>query len=239
MLRLFSMWIGALLLTGGAGQATERLGDYFPLALANRWRYESSEGTPTTPVTETWEIVSRKGAGYTLRIQQSLLPKDAPVEFVSVSSVGVVLRPGDIAPEDAEPQFILKTPLIRGATWQTPAGRYEITGLNALAAVPAGVFENCLEVTFWSRNGQVKAVTLYAPGVGMVQREESFALPGGLGSEARLRHSVSLWLTEWHGTKTNKFWEWRCKAGANPPAPPRFPLERRLMKASRQCRAER
>ncbi len=198
MPRLFSLWVGALLLTGGAGHAAERPGDYFPLALANRWQYESSEGTPTAPVTETWEVVRRRGAGYVLRIQQSLLAKDAPAEFVSVSSAGVVMQPSDATSEDEEPQFILKPPLILGTTWQTSAGRYEITALHALAAVPAGVFEGCIEVTFWSRHGQAKAVTLYAPGVGMVQRDESFTILGGLGSEDGPRQGrASLWLTEW------------------------------------------
>ena len=199
MPRLFSVWIGILLLIGGIGQAAERPGDYFPLALANRWQYESSEGTPMAPVTETWEVVSRKEAGYVLRVQQSLLPQDSPAEFVSTSAAGVVMQPSDTAPEDEASQFILKIPLSRGATWQTSAGRYEITGLDALAAVPAGVFEDCIEVTFWSGNGQAKAVTLYAPGVGMVQRDESFSILGGLGSEDRPRQgAVSLWLTEWH-----------------------------------------
>lgn len=197
MLRLFPVWMGAFLLTGPSGQQ-EGPGDYFPLALANRWQYESSEGTPTAPVTETWEVVSRKGAGYVLRVQQSLLLKDAPAEFVSASSDGVVMQTSDTAPEDEQLQFILKSPLTLGATWQTSAGRYEITGLNALAAVPAGVFENCIEVTFWSRNGQAKAVTLYALGVGMVQRDEFFTILGGLGGEAGPHQGrVSLWLTEW------------------------------------------
>ena len=196
--RLFAVWIGTLLLTGGAGQATERLGDYFPLALANRWQYESSEGTPTSPVTETWEVVSRKGAGYVLRIRQSLLAKDAPAEFVSTSPDGVVMQPREARSEDGPPQFILKPPLTLGTTWKTSAGRYEITALQALTAVPAGVFEGCIEVTFWSRNGQAKAVTLYAPGVGMVQRDESFSILGGLGGEDGPRQArVSLWLTEW------------------------------------------
>ncbi len=198
MPRLLRVWIGALLLTGGTGHAAERPGAYFPLALANRWQYESSEGRPTSPVTETWEVMSRRGVGYMLRIQQSLLARDAPAEFVSASSAGVVMQPSEAADEDGQPQFILKPPLILGTTWQTSAGRSEITALQALAAVPAGIFEGCIEVTFWSRNGQAKAVTLYAPGVGMVQRDESFTILGGLGNEDGPRQGrVSLWLTEW------------------------------------------
>ena len=101
--------------------------------------------------------------------------------------------------DGATQQFILKTPLQLGTTWHTPDGRYEITALDGFAAVPADVFSHCLEVTFWSRNGQAKAVTLYAPGVGMVQRDESFAILGGPGGEDSPRQGkVSLWLTEWN-----------------------------------------
>ena len=97
-------------------------------------------------------------------------------------------------------QFIMKTSLQLGTTWYTRDGRYEITALDGFAAVPADVFSRCLEVTFWSRNGQAKAVTLYAPGVGMVQRDESFANLGGVGGEdSRRQGKVSLWLTEWQG----------------------------------------
>ena len=43
-----------------------------------------------------------------------------------------------------------------------------------------------------------KTVTLYAPGVGMVQRDESFAILGGVGGEDSPRQGkLSLWLTEW------------------------------------------
>ena len=196
MLHIFSFWIGTLLLTVGASRATVLPGEYFPLSLANRWLYESSEGTPRTPVTETWEVVSRKGPGYVMRIQQSLLAKDVPAEFVSASSDGVVMQPSESV--YGTPQFILKPPILVGTTWKTPVGRYEITALNTLAAVPAGVFEDCIEVSFWSQNGQAKAVSVYAPGVGMVQREESFAILGGLGGEDSPRQgTVSLWLTEW------------------------------------------
>ena len=188
-----------LVLTGGISHAATFPADYFPLSISNRWLYESSEGGPTTPVTETWEVVSQQGQGYVMRVQQSLLAKDAPTEFVSASSDGVVRQPSDMRREDKALQFILKPPMAVGTTWKTTAGRYEITALNALAAVPAGIFEDCIEVTFWSQNGQAKAVTLYAPGVGMVQRDESFAILGGLGGEDSPRQGrVSLWLSEWH-----------------------------------------
>ena len=176
----------------------DQLRMYFPLAIGNRWLFESSESTPTTPVTETWEVTRRIGRGYRLRVQQSLLAKDAAAEFISISSAGIVVRAAGVLEANATQHVILKPPTELETTWKTGAGRFEITALNALAAVPAGIFEDCLEVTFWSKNGQAKAVTLYARGVGMVQRDESFAILGGLGGEDSPRQGkVSLWLSEW------------------------------------------
>ena len=184
--------------------------DYFPLAVGNRWHYESSEGDRFSPVTETWRIVERRGRDYVLEIRQSLLADGLPSEFVSVSPAGVAERPRTGAPIE----FILKSPVRVGTTWKTGAGRFEITGLSESVVVPAGVFEGCLEVRFRAHNGQAAAVTLYAPGVGMVRRDETFTIFGGLGSDgaaasfpndsaamdsaagARLGR-VRLWLSEW------------------------------------------
>lgn len=178
------------------------------MAVGNRWHYRSSEGDWTAPVTETWRIVEHKGHGYVLEIRQSLLADRLPSEFLSASADGVVLQPQ----ADSPPAFIIKPPLRLGTTWETRAGRFKITGVSELTAVPAGVFENCLEVSFWAHNGQATAVTRYASGVGMVQRDEAFTVWGGPDSAdpalSRLDFSeaeawgarlgrVSLWLSEW------------------------------------------
>ena len=191
--------------------------DYFPLAVGNRWHYESSEGDSFSPVTETWRIVERRGLAYVLEIRQSLLAGELPSELVSVSAAGVAVQPRAGAPV----AFLIKSPVRLGTTWETAAGRFEITGLSEPVVVPAGVFENCLKVRFRAHNGQAAAVTLYAPGVGMVQRDESFTIFGGLGS-AGLGSSpqsspaakspadgprlgrVSLWLSEWERATPNR-----------------------------------
>ena len=202
MIYLFVFLVGVLLFGIGESAAADRPAHYFPLSLGNRWVYTSSEGSPTDPVTEVWEVIRRKESGFVMRVRQSLLAKDSPAEFISVLPDGIVMQMhNDQLNEqsvDAAQQFILKSPLHLGRTWHTQDGRYEITALDGFAAVPADVFSRCLEVTFWSRNGQVKAVTLYAPGVGMVQRDESFAILGSVGGEGSPRQGkVSLWLTEW------------------------------------------
>lgn len=182
--------------------------DYFPLAVGNRWHYESSEGDTFSPVTETWRVVERRGLGYVLQIRQSLLAGELPSEFASVSAAGVTVRPRAGAPVE----FLIKSPVRLGTTWETAAGHFEIAGLSESAVVPAGVFENCLKVRFRAHNGQAAAVTLYAPGVGMVQRDETFTIFGGLGSDGAASSllgdpvaagpasglgRVSLWLSEW------------------------------------------
>ena len=191
--------------------------DYFPLAVGNRWHYESSEGDSFSPVTETWRIVERRGRDYVLEIRQSLLAGELPSELVSVSSAGVAVQPRAGAPV----AFLIKSPVRLGTTWETAAGRFEITELSESVVVPAGVFEDCLKIRFRAHNGQAAAVTLYAPGVGMVQRDESFTIFGGLGS-AELGSSppsspsakspadgprlgrVSLWLSEWERATPNR-----------------------------------
>lgn len=171
----------------GESSAVDPPAHYFPLSVGNRWVYASSEGSPGGPVTETWEVIRRQESGFVMRIQQSLLAKDSPAEFISALPDGIVMQPHNDQHNERRdgtaPQFILKTSLQLGTTWHTRDGRYEITALDGFAAVPADVFSRCLEVTFWSRNGQAKAVTLYAPGVG--------------GEDSRRQGKVSLWLTEW------------------------------------------
>ncbi len=199
---LFFFLLGLLVFGVGESRATDPVAHYFPLSVGNRWVYALSEGSPSDPVTETWEVIRRQESGFVMRIQQSLLAKDAPAEFIAALPDGIVMQPYDERRNEqrdgSAQQFILKTPLQLGTTWHTPDGRYEITALDGFAAVPADGFSHCLEVTFWSRNGQAKAVTLYAPSVGMVQRDESFAILGGVGGEDSPRQGhVSLWLTEW------------------------------------------
>ena len=182
--------LGVWLLSGGPARTDTRdlpgetgaallPADYFPLAVGNRWHYESSEGDRFSPVTETWRIVERRGRDYVLEIRQSLLAGGLPSEFVSVSPAGVAVRPQTGAPIE----FILKSPVRVGTTWETAAGRFEITGLSGSVVVPAGVFDGCLEVRFRAHNGQAATVTSYAPGVGMVRRDETFTIFGGLGSD--------------------------------------------------------
>jgi len=166
MIHLFFFSLGLLKFGVGESPAADLPAHYFPLSVGNRWAYASSEGYPSDPVTETWKVIRRKESGFVMRIQQNLLANDSPVEFISALPGGIVMQPQNDQHNEqrdgAVPQVILKTPPEFGTPWHTRDGWYGLTALDGFAGVPADVFSRCLEVTFWSQNGQAKAVTLCA-----------------------------------------------------------------------------
>jgi hypothetical protein len=159
---------------------------YFPLAVGNRWVYESSESTNVTPVVESWEVTRQEGNAFVLQIKQSYMTAEGVEEFFVSTADGIRRLNRQTASSEAvgaEPRFFLKAPLTVGATWKNADGKYTVTAINETVTVPAGTFTNCVEVTHWSASGTVTTITLYAPGVGMVQRDETFSvIGGGIGS---------------------------------------------------------
>lgn len=173
--------------------------EYFPLTVGNRWVYESSEGTKEAPALESWEVVRREGAGFVVRIQQPFVTTDGLEELFEVGAEG--LRRRELDSEASESPLVLKLPPVAGLSWQSPDGRYAITSVGESVTVPAGTFSNCVEVTRWRKETNVKVVATYAPGVGMIQREETFPIIGGFGSGADFdslaRGRTILRLREW------------------------------------------
>jgi hypothetical protein len=177
---------------------------YFPLAVGNRWVYESSESTPGMPVVETWEVARQEGNAFIVRVTQPYVTTEGLEErFLSVADG--VARLGDTArrppaqeAQDSDARLFLKTPLAAGASWQTAEGRYAVTAVAETVTVPAGTFTNCVEVTRWNTGSKIAVVSVYAPGVGMVRREETFPLIGGIGGfEAPRQGRIVLRLKEW------------------------------------------
>jgi hypothetical protein len=90
-----------------------------------------------------------------------------------------------------------------GTTWGDDDGEYEITALDKTVTVPAGAFSHCLEVTNRRKGGKATVVTLYAPGVGVVQREETFPIIEGSGSFYPQRQDKAVMrLREWQLSAT-------------------------------------
>ncbi len=173
-------------LRGFGGLHAEPAGpaDYFPLAIGNRWIYESSEGTEAAPALEAWEVIRQEETNFVLRIKQPYVTSESVEELVAASADGVSSlsrEAGDHNTQDTASQFFLKSPLTPGATWKNGGGRYAITAIDETVTVPAGTFTNCVEVTRWSTAGTATVISLYAPGIGMVQREERFQIIGGIG----------------------------------------------------------
>jgi hypothetical protein len=156
------------------------------------------------PVVETWEVARQEGNAFIIRVTQPYVTMEGLEErFLSVGN-GVV-RLGDTARQpptqearDSETLFFLKMPLTAGASWQTAEGRYAVTAVAETVTVPAGTFTNCVEVTRWNPGSKITVVSVYAPGVGMVQRQETFPLLGGIGGfESPGRGRTVLRLKEW------------------------------------------
>jgi hypothetical protein len=168
---------------------------YFPLAVGNRWVYESSESTEAMPVLESWEVTRQEEHTFVMRIKQPYVTTDGFEEFFVFTADGVRRLARETG---AVPRLFLKTPPKAGESWQNEDGRYAVTAVDETATVPAGTFTHCVEVTHWSAGGKVTVVSLYAPGVGMVQREETFPIIGGLGGfETPQQGRTILRLKEW------------------------------------------
>lgn len=173
--------------------------DYFPLAVGNRWVYESSEGAETEPALESWEVVRQEGDAFVIREQQPFVTTGGVEELFMVTTDGVKSR----AKEAASPDFslVFKNPPAAGANWQTDEGHYAVTAVGETVTVPAGAFTNCVEVTRWKKETKLTIVSTYAPGVGMIQRQETFPVIGGLGGggdfATTARGRTVLRLKEW------------------------------------------
>lgn len=204
MFQRFPMWVLAALIVPRLGssnwaQAEELTpSQYFPLTTGNYWLYElqdRKDGAP--PTEERWEIVHEEHGIFTLHIRQSDLTTGGFEEFFLPTAEGIKRFVKETRDKE-HPPFFLKSPFTFGATWEDEDGLYEITALDETVAVPAGRFTHCLEVTNHRKGGKATVVTLYAPGVGIVKRQETFPILEGSGSFYPQRQDQAvLQLREW------------------------------------------
>jgi hypothetical protein len=159
-----------------AQAADSTLAPYFPLSTGNRWVYEIQDRTDGAPPTEEyWEVTREEQGAFVLRIRPSDLTTGG-FEESFIPTNGGVKRFARETKDKEHPPFFLKGPLRVGTTWEDEDGEYEITALDKTVTVPAGTFAPCLEVTNRRKGGKAIVITLYAPGVGVVQREETFPI---------------------------------------------------------------
>jgi len=185
--------------------AAETVGaDYFPLAVGNRWVFESSEGSAEEPALESWETIRQEGAAFVVRVRQPFVTIEGIEEQFVVEAEGVKHQVW--AYRDSEPQLILKLPVpASGTRWQSGNNVYAVTARGETVTVPAGTFADCVEVSRWNKATKIVVVSTYAPGVGLIQREETFPVFGALGGDfdSLARGRAVLRLKEW-SVKTEK-----------------------------------
>jgi hypothetical protein len=90
--------------------------------------------------------------------------------FVYEIREGGIYRP-------ASSTWLLKAPVIMGATWEAPSGRTaRVTSVSARIEVPAGEFTDCVRIEEDGGEDQKTVVTVYCPGIGPVYVESSMQL---------------------------------------------------------------
>lgn len=206
-------------LQGTAQAESPTPASYFPLTVGNRWVYEivARSDDPSEPEQigqkEVWKVVRQEEGSLVLeivlnteegtRFEEFLVPTGEGVKRLNIKTKDGG-KPADADPSGTQPRFFIKTPITVGTAWKNQDGRYEITAIDETVTVPAGTFANCIEVTNKSESGKVTIVSLYAPGVGVVRRDETFPRPEGSAFDERRKSRATLRLKEWKLAETKQ-----------------------------------
>jgi hypothetical protein len=160
---------------------------FYPLAVGNTWNYTrfgtynidslsyTIVGSSTVNITGT----AQHSGGFQVFVEETMISdtiqglmvvETADTSYIRVTSAGFFGYPG-ISSTDSS--WTVPFPLITGMVWafQTePAVTGEILSLTADVSVPAGNFQDCLEMrTTWIEGGNVVNTADFAPNVGMVR----------------------------------------------------------------------
>ncbi len=165
---------------------------YYPLSVGNQWVYDRSgqmtiAGVQVATINgmNVTEITGKVNHGLGFEVYQQETSIDDTTEFVGEtlivdSTFTTYVRITDegfysyVNLTDADSLVFVPFPLTVGATWQfsqDPPITAEILSLTSEVTVPAGSFDNCLEIrTTWSESGNiVQNDTYFAPNVGRVK----------------------------------------------------------------------
>ena len=165
---------------------------YYPLSVGNQWVYDRSgqmtaAGIPVAAisgmnVTDITGTVTHE-LGFDVYVQENAID-DTTVIYQDTlfidSTFTTYMRITDegfysyVNLAGADSAGFVPFPLVVGATWQfsdDPPMTAEILSLSETVTVPAGSFENCLELrTTWIESGNtLENVTDFAPNVGRVR----------------------------------------------------------------------
>lgn len=160
-----------------AKKATKKSGgdalleEYYPIVEGRvySYRYESAEWPQKS--TATMKVKSVSGAGGKTTATWEETNPDPPEPNrpwirnwkIERSAEGVLEGEKDWS------YWVIRTPLKKGTSWQRNDGTtFTITSLTERVEVPAGIYENCLYVTY-ENEGIGTGALYYAKGVGLVR----------------------------------------------------------------------
>ena len=211
-------WYACILALVLSGCAPEHSG-YFPLERGAEWSYRMVTTTERGEVSEDDLHITNMGAGRVGDIDYSIRRTSNGTDYLIREEARGIFRIGKRTivqrrPRlDSEPRYVLKYPLEPGTEWRVATHpyvirrvhpyedyhrsiefpmNYRIESLTATVSVPAGVFDNCIEVVGeadltmyvdprigW---GELPVITheWYAPGVGLVKLERTEKLDTGV-----------------------------------------------------------
>ena len=130
--------------------------DYFPLEPGWKWAYElDREGQHMLAV---YSVLERVPEGAIVQAG------DERISY-AVNKDGIALI--DASGRD----FVLKNPVVRGATWNVFAGTATIAAVDKKVSVPSGDYANCVVVETLRHEPTRLSRTTFAPGVGPVSIE--------------------------------------------------------------------
>ena len=165
---------------------------YYPLSVGNQWVYDKdgtisisgvTAGTISgSEVTDITDKVPHSG-GFDVFVQemclsdtlemggQTFITDTTYTTYMNVTDEGLHIYTNLTDPDSVS---IVPFPLEVGLTWQfseNPPMTAEILSLTETVNVPAGTFENCMELklTWMEQGNTVENITDYAPNVGKVK----------------------------------------------------------------------
>lgn len=179
---------------------------YYPLAVGNTWSYTrfgtynidslsyTVVGSSTVSITGTAE----HSGGFQVFVEETMVSdtiqglmvvESTDTSYIRVTDGGFFGYP-DLSSADSS--WTVPFPIIAGMVWAfrtEPAVTGEILSLTAEVSVPAGNFQDCLEMrTTWIEGGNVVNTSDFAPDVGMVRNVYSQGA-GGYTTEVTSRLS--------------------------------------------------
>jgi len=151
--------VAALALAG----CSDRILNLYPLQVGNQWIFKTTYPDTDQEREDTELVVRRSDSTYHLSNGDTL---------IHYRNHGIINKNG---------VYILRFPLEKGYAWMDQGFSLEITSVTKTVRVPAGEFEECVEVTWHHESGGKRfvSVSTYAPGVGPVLYEYYGLADGG------------------------------------------------------------